>query len=109
MNESRSMHNVEGLSKFVVGFTREANDDVGRDSRAVKGCMNLIEHAKKIIPGILAIHSAQKEIGAALQGKMKMGNDLGMGAENGEEFGVHVAGLETGEPKPAKAGNAGAK
>jgi hypothetical protein len=109
VNEAGLPGDVDGLLKIFVGFAGESGNDVGGEGRAVECGIKRIKQPKVIAAGILAIHFAKDGVGAALQGKMKMGNDLGMGAENGEEFGVHVAGLETGEPKPAKAGNAGAK
>jgi hypothetical protein len=44
-------------------------------------------------------------IGAALEGQVEMGHDLGVGAEDGEEVGGEVAGFEAGEAEAKEVGD----
>jgi len=57
----------------------------------------------------LPVHAAEEEVGAALERKVKMGNDLWVGFEGGKQFIVQVTGFEAGEAEADQAGDAGAE
>ena len=81
VDEADAVDDVEGLFELGVGFAGEADDDVGGDGGAVEGLREAVDHAEEVVAGVLAVHAAEDRVGAALEGEVEVGDDLGVAAE----------------------------
>jgi len=108
VDEAGAVDDFEGVLEVRVGLAGERDDHVGGEGGTVEGAADAVDHAEEIVAGVLAVHAAEDGVGAGLEGEVKVGDDLGVGAEGGQEVGGEVAGLEAGEAQAAQAGDRGA-
>jgi hypothetical protein len=80
VDEADAVDDVESLREVFVGLAGKAGDDVGRNRRAVEGGVDPIDHAQEIVATVLAVHSLEDSVGAALQGEVEVRDDLSMRA-----------------------------
>jgi len=84
VDEFGAVDDVQSLIEVVVGFAGEGDDDVGGEGWAIESCFYFIDHAEKIGSCVLAIHAMEDFVGTALQGQMKMRDDLRMRFHGGD-------------------------
>src|SRR5438093_1451998 len=95
VNEADALDDVDGLGELRIGLAGEADDDVGGDRRAIERVSHAIDRAQEIVARVLAVHAMEEVIGATLKWKMKMWNDLRVGAKMVDQVVRQIAGLQT--------------
>lgn len=108
MKEADLVNEIEGLGEEIIGFAGETDDDIGGQSRTVEAVTQAVNGLEEIGTGVLAVHLTEDGVGAALERKVEMRHDLGVGGQSVEEVGSEVAGLKAGEAQTMEARDLGA-
>ena len=105
MDETRVINHLERALELFVSLAGKADDDVGCEGGTIESVVHTVNHPKEIVARILAVHAMQKMVGAALQGEMKMRDDLLVVFHDREQVRSKVAGFETGKAQALETGN----
>jgi len=67
LGEARPFGQLQRPAEIVVCFTRETDDNIGRDGRAVEELPGQLDFAGELVGGIGPAHATQDAIGAGLE------------------------------------------
>ena len=76
---------LQSLVESDVRFAGKSDDDVGRQRRPIERGMKAIDQAKKIVAGVLPVHSPKYRIRSTLQRQVKMRDNLPVGFKHIEQ------------------------
>ena len=98
----QGFHQGPGGFEVRSGLSREAHQNVQAQGRSGKPLVQLQDHISKIFRIVRASHGLQHRWGAALQGQVKMGTEMGESGQGLHQLRGNFLGFQGTEAHPER-------
>ncbi len=97
VGEGETFDEIEGGGEFSIGFTGEADHDVGAEGGIGHELVGEPDAFGIVAGAVLAVHAAENGVTAGLEWGVNVAGDAGVGGHEFEQGGREVHGLNAGK------------